>query len=92
MEQGGVINVKQVYRDDYHMYEIEETRTSMKTTLTLLSKQEQGHIRKLWQQWEKASTAEIAKFTKEQLPYTESLVGQVIAYDLITKEERHAIF
>ncbi len=92
MEQGGVINVKQVYRDDYHMYELEETRASLKTSLSLLSKKEQGHIAKVWKQWEKASTSEIVKFTEEQLPHKESLLGQNISYDLITKEAAHNIY
>jgi DNA-binding XRE family transcriptional regulator/uncharacterized phage-associated protein len=92
MEQGGVLNVKQVYRDDYHMYELEETRASGKTPLVLLSKQEQSHLSKVWKQWEKASTAEIVKFTEEQLPHKESLLGQTIAYDLIVKEASHNIY
>jgi uncharacterized phage-associated protein len=92
MEMGGVINVKQVYRDDYHMYELEETRASTKTPLSLLSKQEQTHLSKVWKQWEKASTAEIVKFTIEQLPYTQSLLGQTIAYELIVKEDSHNVF
>lgn len=92
MEMGGVLNVKQVYRDDYHMYELEETRASAKTVLSLLSKQEQAHLSKLWKQWEKAATSEIVKFTKEQLPYTESLLGQTIAYELILKEDSHNVF
>jgi DNA-binding XRE family transcriptional regulator/uncharacterized phage-associated protein len=92
MEMGGVINVKQVYRDDYHMYELEETRASTKTPLSLLSKQEQTHLSKVWKQWEKASTAEIVKFTIEQLPYTQSLLGQTISYELIVKEDSHNVF
>jgi DNA-binding XRE family transcriptional regulator/uncharacterized phage-associated protein len=92
MEQGGVVNIKQVYRDDYHMYELEETRASAKTPLSLLSKQELAHLQKVFKQWEKASTAEIVKFTTEQLPYTQSLSDQVIAYDLILKEASHNIF
>ena len=92
MEQGGVLNVKQVYRDDYHMYELEETRASTKTSLSLLSKQEQSHLSKLWKQWEKAATSEIVKFTEEQVPHKESLLGQTIAYELITKEQSHNVF
>jgi DNA-binding XRE family transcriptional regulator/uncharacterized phage-associated protein len=92
MEQGGVINVKQVYRDDYHMYELEETRASAKTPLLLLSKQEQSHLSKLWKQWEKSSTAEIVKFTEEQIPHKESLLGQTISYDLILTEASHNIY
>ncbi|MFM2381609.1 MAG: hypothetical protein RLZZ76_376, partial [Candidatus Parcubacteria bacterium] len=55
-------------------------------------KQEQSHLSKVWKQWEKASTAEIVKFTEEQLPHKESLLGQTIAYDLIVKEASHNIY
>jgi DNA-binding XRE family transcriptional regulator len=92
MEQGGAINVKQIYRDDYHMYEIEETRASMKTTLDLLSKKEKEYLGKVWKQWEKASTAEIVKFTHEQIPYKESLQGQLISYELILREESFNVY
>lgn len=92
MEQGGALNVRQVYREDYHMYELEETRASGKMPLILLSKQEQAHLSKVWKQWEKASTAEIVKFTEEQVPHKESLLGQTIAYDLILKEAVHNIY
>jgi transcriptional regulator with XRE-family HTH domain len=92
MEVGGVINIKQIYRDDYHMYEIEETRTSAKKPLTLLSKKEQTHLSKIWQQWEKSSTAEITKFTTEQKPYLNSQEGEIINYDLIVEEDSYNVY
>ena len=92
MEVGGIINIKQIYRDDYHMYEIEETRTSAKKTLTSLSKKELTHLGKIWSQWENSSTAEITKFTTEQIPYQKSLDGEIIDYDLITEEDSYNIY
>ncbi len=92
MEQGGVINIKQIYRDDYHMYEIEETRASAKKLLASLSKKELAHIKKIWQQWEKASTAEITKFVCEQKPYQQSVVGEIIAYALIKEEDSYNVY
>jgi transcriptional regulator with XRE-family HTH domain len=92
MEQDGTINVKQIYRDDYHMYEIEETRASAKTQLELLSKKERAHLFKIWKQWQEASTALIVKFTQEQEPYTRALQGQVLSYDHILEEAAHTVF
>ena len=92
MEQGGVINIKQIYRDDYHMYEIEETRASAKKSLTLLSKKEHTHVHKIWQQWEKASTAEITKFVCEQKPYQQSVLGEIIDYTLIKEEDSYNVY
>lgn len=92
MEQGGVVNIKQIYRDDYHMYQIEETRASEKTALILLQKKEQVHISKIWKQWQEASTAEIVKFTHEQAPYKGALMGQIIPYELIAKEDVHMLY
>ncbi len=92
MEVGGVINIKQIYRDDYHMYEIEETRTSAKKPLATLSKKEQSHLEKIWGQWEKSSTAEITKFTTEQIPYQNSQDGEIIDYALIEEEDSYNIY
>lgn len=92
MEQGGIISIKQIYRDDYHMYEIEETRASQKTKLTTLTKKELAHIEKIWKEWKDASTAEIIKFTNEQKPYVESVPGELIDYALIKKEEAHTVY
>ena len=92
MEQGGVINIKQIYRDDYHMYEIEESRASAKKNLTSLSKKELLHIHKIWQQWEKAGTAEITKFVCEQKPYQQSVFGEIIEYNLIKDEDSYNVY
>ena len=92
MEVGGIINIKQIYRDDYHMYEIEETRTSAKKPLDSLSKKEQQLMSKIWEQWEKSSTVEITKFTTEQAPYTQSHEGEIIDYNLITTEDSYNIY
>jgi transcriptional regulator with XRE-family HTH domain len=92
MEQGGVINIKQIYRDDYHMYEIEETRASEKTALNLLTKKEQTHLANVWKQWQEALTSEIVKFTHEQAPYKETFLGQIISYELITKEDAYMLY
>lgn len=92
MEQGGIINIKQIYRDDYHMYEIEETRASAKKELLQLSAPELIHLTKIWTQWAKASTAEIVKFTHEQAPYQASLPGEIISYSLITSEDSYNLY
>lgn len=92
MEVGGTINIKQIYRDDYHMYEIEETRTSAKKPLPTLTKKELAHLEKIWDQWEKSSTAEITKFTTEQMPYQKSQVGEIIDYTLIEEEDSYNIY
>lgn len=92
MEQGGIINVKQIYRDDYHMYELEETRASSKKPLSLLSKKAQTHLNKIWTQWEKASTAEITHFVSEQIPSKESLASEIIKYELIKAEDSYNLY
>ena len=92
MEQGGVINIKQIYRDDYHMYEIEESRASAKKTLILLSKKELSHVHKIWLQWQKASTAEITKFVCDQTPYQNSVLGEIIEYTLIKDEDSYNVY
>lgn len=92
MEQGGIINVKQIYRDDYHMYELEETRASSKKPLSLLSKKAQTHLNKIWTQWEKASTAEITHFVSQQTPSKESLASEIIKYELIKAEDSYNLY
>lgn len=92
MEQGGIINVKQIYRDDYHMYELEETRASSKKPFSLLSKKAQTHLNKIWTQWEKASTAEITHFVSQQIPSKESLASEVIKYELIKAEDSYNLY
>lgn len=92
MEQGGIINIKQIYRDDYHMYEIEETRGSSKKNLDCLNNKESVTLVKILKQWADASTAEIVKFTTEQLPYKSAQAGEIIKYDSIKDEDAHNIY
>lgn len=92
MEAGGVINIKQIYRDDYHMYEIEETRTSAKKLLPELSKKEIVHIEMVWTAWKEASTAEIVTFTSEQAPYQNSVPGEIISYEAIRRTESYNLY
>ena len=92
MELEGIITVTQVARDDYHMYEISETRAAQKQSLIHLSKKQQTHVEKIWTAWAKASTAEILKFTNEQAPYQEAISGEILSYDAILSEEAHNVW
>jgi len=92
MEQNGELNIKQVLREDYHMYEIEETRASLGQKLDLLSKAEQKHIHKVWKKWEDAKTNEIVGFTHKQLPYFLSKEGEVIPYELIKQADQESVY
>jgi transcriptional regulator with XRE-family HTH domain len=92
MEHTGALVIKQIYRDDYHMYEIEETRGSSKKPLTLLSKKELAHIEKIWLAWAGATTAEIVTFTIEQRPYQNATPNEIIPYASIKEEASHMIF
>ena len=92
MEANGAVNIKQIYRDDYHMYEIEETRTSTKKLLSELSKKELTHIATIWTAWKDASTAEIVTFTSEQAPYRDSVPGEIILYDTVLAVESYNLY
>ncbi len=92
MEAGGVVNIKQIYRDDYHMYEIEETRTSAKKPLSELNKKELADIETIWTAWKDASTAEIVTFTSEQAPYHDSVSGEIISYESILGVESYNLY
>ena len=92
MEAGGIVNIKQIYRDDYHMYEIEETRTSAKKPLTELAKKEIAHLETIWTAWKAASTAEIVTFTSDQSPYRDSVAGEIISYELILDAPSYTIY
>ena len=92
MEEKGELNIKQVLREDYHMYEITETRASAAQKLDLLSTAEQKHIHKIWKKWEDAKTTEIVGFTHKQLPYFLSREGEVIPYELITQVESDLVY
>jgi uncharacterized phage-associated protein len=92
LEEGGSIVIKQIYRDDYHMYEIEESRSSAKKPLTELSPKEIRHLEKVWAAWATASTAEIVAFTIEQRPYQVAIPGQILNYADIKAESSYNIF
>ena len=92
METNGELNITQVARDDYHMYEITETRASEKRPLDLLSKKEVQLIQAIWKKWEDAKTEEIVRFTYNQTPYTSAEVNGNISYEAITKEDPLYIF
>jgi transcriptional regulator with XRE-family HTH domain len=92
MERKGEINVTQVARNDYHMYEIEETRASEKGALSLLTKKELNLIQSIWKRWEDAKTEEIVRFTHEQSPYRDAEENGNILYELIMKEDPLYIF
>jgi transcriptional regulator with XRE-family HTH domain len=92
MEEKGELNIKQVLREDYHMYEIEETRASAGQALDLLSKAELKHIHQVWKKWEDAKTNEIVGFTHKQLPYFLSRDGEVIPYELIKQVDAELVY
>jgi len=92
MEQQGELNIIQVIRDDYHMYEIEETRASQKIKLDLLTKDELKHIGKIWKKWADANTAEIVAFTHKQLPYVFAKDNEVVSYEVFTQENQSEIY
>ncbi len=92
LEQKGQLNIKQVLREDYHMYEIKETRTSQKNKLATLSKDEQKLIKTIWEKWKDADTKEIVGFTRSQLPYKQAELGAALAYGAILKEDPAFIY
>lgn len=92
MERKGEINVTQVARDDYHMYEMTETRASQKGHLSLLSKKEMALIQAIWKKWESAKTEEIVRFTHEQVPYANAEENGNLSYESIMQEDPLYIF
>ena len=90
-ELNGTIVITQVSRDDYHMYEISESRGSAARPIKRLTNKEQKSITEVVSAWAPVSTAELTNFTSNQLPYRETAPGQVIAYNLILQEERHNV-
>lgn len=91
MERAGSITITQVLRDDYHMYEIKESRGSARTTLTLLSSKEQQRLADLCHAWAQSTTAELQQFIMAQRPMSETSVGSDIPYKLILDEEPHLV-
>lgn len=92
MEQGGQLNIKQVLREDYHMYELGETRTSEKTKLMLLGKPELQLLKTIWKKWKEADTKEIVGFTQSQVPFKEAERNGIISYDAIMREDPAFIY
>lgn len=92
MELKGELNILQVLRDDYHMYEIKETRASEKIPLDHLSSEELNHLQQIWEKWKDAKTEEIVRFTHNQLPYKFSDFNAPIPYELITQEDPEYVY
>lgn len=91
MEMNGDITITQVAREDYHMYEIKESRGGARKKISLLTKREIECIASVYNAWKQASTAELTNFIMAQRPLTETVVGADIPYELITKEASHTV-
>jgi len=87
MEVNGELNITQVLREDYHMYEITETRASQKIKLNLLSREEKALVKTIWKKWQTSDTNEIVRFTQNQLPFTLAEDNGRLSYRAILKEE-----
>jgi len=92
MEQKGELNVTQVAKDDFHMYELHETRSSVSTKLDSLSKEELTLIHSIWEKWEDAKTNEIVNFTHKQMPYMFAEENSIVSYDIFTQENPDDIY
>jgi len=92
MEEKGELNVTQIVRDGYPMYELNESRGSLRTALDLLSKDEMKLIRAIWEKWQDASTNEIVNFTHKQMPFLFAEENGIVSYDIFTQEDPHEIF
>ncbi len=92
MEGDGELNITQVARDDYHMYEMEETRASKKEALHLISKKELELIKNIWKRWEDAKTEEIVRFTHNQTPYATAEENGNLTYEKILQEDPLYVF
>lgn len=91
MELRGDINITQVTRDDYHMYEIKEARAAERQKLDLLKKRDVVILTAVFHAWKNAPTAELTKFIMTQAPLAETAVGEEIPYHLILKEAAHLV-
>ncbi len=91
MEQDGSIVITQIIRDDYHMYEIKETRLAKRHKISTLTAKSETQIKKVWEAWSEASTAEIESFTNNHIPYKETSEGETINYELAKMESPHTI-
>ncbi len=86
MELSGDLNITQVLREDYHMYEITETRASAREKLSTLSRDEVKLLKTIWKKWEDAETKEIIRFVALQVPYVEAVDGAFLSYEAIVRE------
>jgi len=91
LELTGVIEITQVLRDDYHMYEIRESKTSQKQPLTLVAAAEAKTINAIVEAWGAASTNSVTHFIEAQLPYRETALLQCIPYERIKEEEAYRV-
>ncbi|MFM2340053.1 MAG: Helix-turn-helix domain [Candidatus Parcubacteria bacterium] len=91
MERGGEIIITQILRDDYHMYELKESRGSLRRKITLLNQKELGRLEALTKAWSHAATAELQQFILSQRPSSETAIGSTIDYSLILTEEPHLV-
>ncbi len=91
LEYNGTIVITQVLREDYHMYEITESRFSQKKPITHLTAKEQKTITAITTAWCDAPTATLTTFIEAQLPYRETTIGHIIPYERILEAEHHQI-
>ncbi len=91
MERDGSLTITQILRDDYHMYEIKESRGSARTKLLHLSPKEQKRLYELCRAWGTTPTAELQQFIMAGRPISETPEGSDIDYALISAEEPHLV-
>ena len=91
MERDGTLTITQILRDDYHMYEIKESRGSARTKLHTLTQKETGRLHELCRAWGTAPTAELQQFIMAGRPVSETAEGSDINYALISTEEPHLV-
>ncbi len=92
MEHTGELSITQVVKEDYHMYELAQTRVGAAKTLDLLRPEESALISAVWKKWKNANTPEIVGFTHNQLPYLLCRANEIIPYELITQVEPSEVY
>lgn len=92
MELTGDLNITQVLREDYHMYEITETRAAARMKLDTLSREEVKLLKTIWKKWQAADTNEIVRFVALQAPYVEAVDGDFLSYESILREPETHIY
>ncbi len=92
MEEKGELNITQIVRDGNPMYELKESRGSLRTKLDTLSKDEVKLIKDIWSKWQDASTKEIVNFTHKQMPYLFAEDNGIVSYEIFTQEDPHEIY